>query len=203
MAWPPRRWLIAAAGWLTLAGTVAGTVPGTVAGASELPVRWTSGASVWSTQQQAIDTFLRSGVITDRGLAEGLAGSGWSAEEIREALNKPYSVDLVAVARFLDSPAGLQTLNAQTSVYYPYRSEGRTGKAALRSAILADAADGQLSAANILANLPADMRRTPGPVTPLLTWLAFLPARIQAGQFSGRSLAGGSAAGAGVDPTGP
>jgi hypothetical protein len=178
------------------------TLACSAAGAAELPVRWTSGASVWSTRQQAIEVFLRTGVVTDRGLAEGLASSGWSAEEIREAMNKPYSVDLVAVARFLDSPAGRELLSGQTSVYYPYWSEGRTGFEALRAAILADAADGRLSAATILASLPADMRRTPGAVTPLLTWLVFLPARIQAGQFSQRSGAGGSVAGAGVDPAG-
>ncbi len=194
MVWPRRPRLMAAACWMALACSAAG--------AAELPVRWTSGASVWSTRQQAIDTFLRSGVITDRGLAEGLASSGWSAEEIREGMNKPYSVDLVAVARFLDSPAGRELLSGQASVYYPYWSEGRTGLEALRAAILADAADGRLSAATILANLPADMRRTPGAVTPLLTWLVFLPARIQAGQFSQRSGAGGSVAGAGVGPAG-
>ncbi|MEB3308494.1 MAG: alpha/beta hydrolase [Cyanobacteriota bacterium] len=165
-----------AAGWLLLLGSAAS--------AAEMPVRWTSGAALWSTQQQAIDTFLSTGVINDRGLAAGLARSGWSAEEIRAAMNKTYSVDLVAVARFLDSPAGRKALSDQSVVYYPFRSEGRTAMPALRSAILAAAADGRLSAATILAHLPADMRRTPGPVMPLLTWLVFLPAHIQAGQLN-------------------
>ena len=168
-------------------------------------MRWTTGAAVWSTPQQAVDTFLSTGTVTDRGLDGGLNSAGWSPEEIRAAMNKPYSVDLAAVDRFLSSPAGVAALQGQARTYYPYWSQGRTGLQALRAAILTDAADGRISAASILANLPTDMRLTPGcraasgDCPPLLTWWVFLPARLQAGQLRSplaSSGAGRSAAGA-------
>lgn len=145
---------------------------------------------MWSTPQQAVDTFLSTGTVTDRGLDDGLNSSGWSPDEIRAAMNKLYSVDLAAVDRFLRSPAGAAALDRQARTYYPYWSKGRTGLQALRAAILTDAADGRISAATILANLPTDMRLTPrcqaapGDCPPLLTWWVFLPARLQAGQIS-------------------
>jgi hypothetical protein len=180
-------------------------------------VRWTTGGAVWSTPQQAVDTFLTTGSITDRGLDGGLNRSGWSPEEIRQAMNKLYSVDLTAVDRFLSSPAGEVALQGQARTYYPYWSQGRTGVQALRAAILSDAADGRISSATILAGLPTNMRLTPGcsaasgACPPLLTWWVFLPARIQAGQISGsmagpvrgRAAAGAPAAAAVAAPVGP
>ena len=184
--------------------------------ASERPVRWTTGAAVWSTRQRALNTFLTTGSVTDRGLEGGLAGSGWSPEEIRAAMNKLYSVDLAALDRFLSSPAGTAALAPQLRTYHPYWSGGRTGLQALRAAILSDAADGRISAASILARLPTDMRLTPGcpagavaaACQPLLSWWVFLPARLQAGQLRcplarapvGRSAAGAPAAAAAVAP---
>lgn len=184
------------------------------AGASERPVRWTTGAAVWSSSQQSMEAFLSTGTVTDRGLAGGLNGSGWSTEEIRAAMTKPYSVDLAALDRFLSSPAGAAVLQGQVSTYYPYWSQGRTGLQALRAAIVSDAADGRISAASILANLPTDMRLTPGckvaagDCPPLLTWWVFLPARLQAGHIrrplghlsAWRSAAGAPAAAAAAAP---
>lgn len=169
---------------------------------------------MWSTPQQAVETFLSTGTVTDRGLDGGLNSSGWSPDEIRAAMNKLYSVDLAALDRFLRSPAGAAALAGQARTYYPYWSQGRTGLQALRAAILTDAADGRISAATILANLPTDMRLTPGcqaasgDCSPLLTWWVFLPARLQAGQISsplassaaGRSTAGAPAAAAAASP---
>ncbi|MFM7635086.1 MAG: alpha/beta hydrolase [Cyanobacteriota bacterium] len=196
-----------------LAGMALAPVAAPVA-ASERPVRWTTGAAVWSTPQQAVDTFLSTGQVTDRGLDGGLNGAGWSPEEIRAAMNKPYSVDLAALDRFLSSPAGAAALQPQLRTYYPYWSGGRTGLQALRAAILSDAADGRISAASILARLPTDMRLTPGcpagaaACPPLLIWWVFLPARLQAGLIRsplassppGRSAAGAPAAAAAVAP---
>lgn len=185
------------------------------AAAAERPVRWTRGAAVWSTPQQALEEFLRSGAVRDRGLQGGLERAGWSAAEIRAALNKLYSVDPAAVDRFLRSPAGEALLAARARTYHPYRSQGATGVEALRAAILADAADGSISSAGILANLPTDMRLSPGcpaearPCPPLLSWWVFLPARLQAGQSlsaviapAAPSAAGAPAAAAGPAPPG-
>ena len=179
-----------------LASLAVGVTP---VAASELPVRWTTGGAVWSTPQEAVDTFLSTGSITDRGLDGGLNRSGWSPQEIREAMNKLYSVDLAAVDRFLGSAAGQATLQGQADTYYPYWSQGRTGVQALRAAILADAADGRISAATTMALLPTNMRlasgcpASSGTCQPLLTWWVFLPARIQAGQIASPLAAGISA----------
>lgn len=162
--------------------------------AAEQPVRWSRGAAVWSTTQRELDTFLSTGVVRDRGLEGGLNGAGWSPEEIRAAMNKPYSVDLAAVARFLVSPAGEALLRGRADSYYPYWSQGRTGVQALRAAILSDSADGRISAATIVAALPADMRLTQAPAQPLLTWLVFLPAQIQGGSTQRPAPAGAPAA---------
>jgi hypothetical protein len=173
-------------------------------------MRWTTGAAVWSTPQQAIDTFLRTGSITDRGLDGGLNSAAWSPGDIRAAMNKLYSVDLAGVGRFLSSPAGEAMLQGEARTYYPYWSQGRTGLQALRAAILTDAADGRISSASILASLPTNMRVTPGckaasgACPPLFSWWVFLPARIQAGAHAeaggGRTAAGAPAAAAAVAP---
>lgn len=170
--------------------------------ASELPVRWTTGGAVWSTPQQAVDDFLSTGAVTDRGLDSGLNRSGWSPQDIREAMNKLYSVDLAAVDRFLDSPGGQALLQGQANTYYPYWSQGRTGVQALRAAILADATDGRISAATTMALLPTNMRLTPGVSQPLLTWWVFLPARIQGGAFNAPAAAAAPVAGAAAAPAG-
>lgn len=193
----PLRPLLAA---LASTALVIGGLPSGEVKAAEQPVRWTRGAAVWSTSQEALNRFLSTGVVTDRGLAGGLNGTGWSPEEIRSAMNKPYSVDLAAVDRFLDSPAGEATLRGEARVYYPYWSQGRTGMQALRAAVLTDSADGRISGATILASLPADMRLTSAPATPLLTWLVFLPAQIQAGAMLRPAATGAPAAAAAAAP---
>ena len=161
------------------------------------PVRWTTGGAVWSTQQQAFDTFVDSGDVTDRGLDGGLNRSGWSATEVRAGLAKSYTVDLRAVTRFLYSSAGVDFLKAATLNYYPYRSMASTSVQALRSAIIKDSVDGSISSIGIMRGLPTDFRLAEGPqavgaegrckpqtaqCTSLLSWYVFLPARIQASQ---------------------
>ena len=161
------------------------------------PVRWTTGGAVWSTQQQAFDTFVDSGDVTDRGLDGGLNRSGWSATEVRAGLAKSYTVDLRAVTRFLYSSAGVDFLKAATLNYYPYRSMASTSVQALRSAIIKDSVDGSISSIGIMRALPTDFRLAEGPqavgaegrckpqtaqCTSLLSWYVFLPARIQSSQ---------------------
>ena len=165
--------------------------------AAENPVRWTTGGAVWSTQQQAFDTFVDRGEVTDRGLEGGLNRSGWTAEEVRAGLAKSYNVDLRAVSRYLYSNAGADFLKTATLNYYPYRSMGSTSVQALRSAIIKDSVDGSLSSIGIMRALPTDFRLAEGPqavgaegrckpqtaqCTSLLSWYVFLPARIQASQ---------------------
>lgn len=163
--------------------------------AAENPVRWTTGGAVWSTQQQAFDTFVDSGAVTDRGLEGGLNRSGWSPQEVRAGMAKSYNVDLRAVSRYLNSSAGIAYLKTATANYYPYRSMGSTSVQALRSAIIKDAADGSISSIGIMRALPTDFRLAEGPqeaqagcktqspqCTSLLSWYVFLPARIQASQ---------------------
>ena len=165
---------------------------------SEQTVGWSTSGSVTVTCSRTKSTDPTQAYFA-LGLDGGLNRSGWPPQEIREAMNKLYSVDLAAVDRFLGSAAGQATLQGQADTYYPYWSQGRTGVQALRAAILADAADGRISAATTMALLPTNMRLASGcPVAsgtcqPLLTWWVFLPARIQAGQIASPLAAGISA----------
>jgi hypothetical protein len=183
---------------------LASVLPARAAVDNDLPIRWNTGGAVWSTNQSAMTTFLESGDVTDRGLEGGLNRSGWTADEVREGLNKSYNVDFVGVSRFLYSPDGVKFLKNQTTSYFPYWSMTEYSVQALRSAIVADARDGRISSAGIMANLPVDMRladfcntytgaqnvcaegRCQGDAqcTSLLSWYVFLPACIQANQKS-------------------
>lgn len=172
---------------------------------NDLPVRWNTGGAVWSTNQQAFDTFLESGDVTDRGLDGGLRRSGWTADEVRQGMNKTYDVDMVGVSRFLYSDAGVKFLKNATASYFPYYSMNTYAVQALRAAIVNDAADGSISSAGIMRALPTDFRLAdfcntfsgaqnicaegrcqPGTAqcTSLLSWYVFLPACIQANQMA-------------------
>ncbi|WP_411871157.1 alpha/beta hydrolase [Vulcanococcus limneticus] len=193
-----------AAGLFAGAALTAVALPASAAVDNDLPIRWNTGGAVWSTDQAAINTFLKTGEITDRGLASGISRSGWTAKEIRTGFNKTYSVDLVGVSRFLYSDAGVKFLKNQTRSYFPYWTLSTYAVQGLRSAIIADARDGQISSAGILAALPTDFRLADtcntydgkqnvcaegkcvgeAQCTSLLSWYVFLPACIQANQVA-------------------
>ena len=194
-----------------LAGLAVGTaltavaLPATAAVDNDLPVRWNTGGAVWSTSQDEVDTFLETGEVTDRGLDGGLRRSGWTADEVRQGMNKTYDVDLVGVSRFLYSDAGVKFLKNATNSYFPYWSMNTYAVQALRSAIVKDAADGSISSAGIMRALPTDFRLADfcntytgaqnicaegrcqegtAQCTSLLSWYVFLPACIQANQMA-------------------
>ena len=203
------------------AGAAAPLPVGGASGRSVIPVRWTSGPGVWSLQPEAIRRFVETGQVSDRSLASAIDRSGWSPEELRLGLAKPYSVDLVALARFLYSSDGLAFLRTQTRGYGPSSTQSTSTKStsakstyaveALRSAIIAAAAGGQISALAIMAHLPTDFSTGQGcgrlgvcapskcvgeaQCTSLLSWYVFLPACLQANQAR-------QAAPAGVSPLG-
>ena len=185
------------------AGGDFGVVSGGQNGRQVIPVRWTSGVGVWSLQPEAIRRFVETGVVSDRSLDSAINRSGWSPAELRLGLAKPYSVDVVALARFLYSSDGLAFLRTQTRGYGPSRTQSTDAVQALRSAIIAAAAaGGQISALTIMANLPTDFStmqacgRDSAPpsvcaagkcvgeaqCTSLLSWYVFLPACLQANQ---------------------
>ena len=190
------------AGLCAGAAVTAGCLPVSAAVDNNLPIRWNTGAAVWSTNQDAVDTFLKTGEVTDRGLAGGISRSGWTADELRSGLTKSYSVDFVGVSRFLYSDAGVKFLKVQSRSYFPYWTMSTYAVEGLRSAIIADAVDGSISSAGIMANLPTDYRladtcgtydgkqnvcaegrcTTDAQCTSLLSWYVFLPACIQANQ---------------------
>jgi hypothetical protein len=103
-------------------------------------------------------TFFETGEVTDRALDAGINNSGWTAEEIQEGMTKGYSVDIVGVSRFLYSDDGVKFLKDQTASYFPYWRMKKTAVVALRSAIIADSIDGEISSASIMAALPVDFR---------------------------------------------
>ena len=195
------------------AGAAFSMADGGQIGRQVIPVRWTSGVGVWSLQPEAIRRFVETGVVGDRSLASAIDRSGWSPEELRLGLAKPYSVDLVALARFLYSSDGLAFLRTQTNGYGPSSTQSTSGQStsgqstsakstyaveALRSAIIAAAAGGQISALAIMAHLPTDFSTGQGcgrlsvcapskcvgeaQCTSLLSWYVFLPACLQANQ---------------------
>lgn len=161
------------------------------------PLRVSSGAELWSIPAEALRQFATDGSFSDQRLLRLVSSSGWPDAELRVALVKPYAVDLVAVARFLDSPAGKAFLEQQTRAYRPLLSGRRDLRVpALRAAILAEARGGSLSALGILSRLPAPLvldLAGPSPLrcsslpcdnplqcSSVLSWIAFLPACLQA-----------------------
>ena len=182
-----------AAGLLAGASLAALAVPAE-AGTSR-PVRWNTGGAVWTTTSSDFKTFLSTGDITDRALSSGISNSGWTAEEIQEGMTKTYAVDIIGVHRFLYSDDGVKFLKDQTRSYFPYWKMKSTSVVALRSAIIADSIDGEISSAGIMAELPVDFRLADtcgtydgiqnvcapnhcegdAQCTSLLSWYVFLP----------------------------
>ena len=190
-----------AAGLLAGASLAALAVPAE-AGTSR-PVRWNTGGAVWTTTSSEFKTFFSTGDITDRALSSGISSSGWTAEEIQEGMTKTYAVDIIGVSRFLYSDDGVKFLKDQTRSYFPYWKMKSTSVVALRSAIVADSIDGEISSAGIMAELPVDFRLADtcgtydgiqnvcapnhcegdAQCTSLLSWYVFLPACVQANQI--------------------
>jgi len=186
---------------------VTGLVMGSIANAQadQVPVRSSTQGAVWSTSTDSFRRFVQQGSISDRGLAQLIARSGWTADELRGAFSQLYAVQLESVAFFLNSEAGVLWLRNQTRSYTPYSSLRSRAPEALRAAILADAADGKISASGIINALPTDFRLTRGirdldgiqnvcalarcedaqQCTSLLSWFYFLPACIQANATTG------------------
>lgn len=167
------------------------------------PLRIGSGVELWSIPDAALRRFVADGSFTDQRLMRLVARSGWPEEALRAALVKVYAVDLVALSRFLDSPAGVLFLRQQTRAYRPLsaRPGGEDLRIpALRAAILAEARGGSVTALGILRRLPAPLvidLAGPSPLrcsslpcesteqcSSVLSWLAFLPACLQAATVS-------------------
>ena len=186
------------------AGALAAASISTLAVAAEAgtkrPVRWVSGGAVWTTKSKAFKKFFKNGEITDRALEAGINNSGWTADEIQEGMTKTYEVDLVGVSRFLYSKDGVKFLKDQTRSYFPYWQKKKTAVVALRSAIILDSADGKISSAGIMKQLPVAFRLNDNgssdgsqnvckdgldgaQATSLLSWYVFLPACVQANQI--------------------
>ena len=164
------------------------------------PVRWNTGGAVWTTTSKDFKAFFKSGEINDRALDAGISNSGWTAEEIQEGMTKTYAVDIIGVSRFLYSDDGVKFLKDQTRSYFPYWKMKSTSVVALRSAIIADSIDGEISSTGIMAELPVDFRLADtcgtydgiqnicapnhcegdAQCTSLLSWYVFLPACVQA-----------------------
>ena len=162
-------------------------------------LRISTGAELWSIPDAALERFARDGTFSDQRLLRLVASSGWPDDQLRAALLKPYAVDLVAVARFLDSAAGQAFLHQQTRAYRPFL-DPRGGRdlrvPALRAAILAEARGGSLTALGILRRLPVPLvldLAGPSPLrcsalpcdnplqcSSVMSWLVFLPACLQA-----------------------
>ena len=171
--------------------------------ANPQPLRLLRGSDLWTIPDAALGQFVTSGTFADQRLLWLVVGSGWPEEALRTALVRPYGVDVVRLARFLDSPEGLAFLQKQSRAYHPlpaYQAGGDLRITALRAAILADASDGTISALGIVRRLPAPLVLDVAGAGPLrcsdlpcsdlrqcrsvLSWLVFLPACLQAATAS-------------------
>jgi len=181
-------------------GAFLAALAGPAEAGTKRPVGWNTGGAVWTTTSKEFKTFLKSGDINDRALSSGISNSGWTAEEIQEGMTKTYAVDIIGVSRFLYSDDGVKFLKDQTRSYFPYWKMKSTSVVALRSAIVADSIDGEISSAGIMAELPLDFRLADtcgtydgiqnvcapnhcegdAQCTSLLSWYVFLPACVQA-----------------------
>ena len=103
-----------------------------------------------------LNIFLETGKINGRSLTVDLQESGWKIDEIRMAMNRKYSVNIVSVSRYLNSESGIKFLKSQTAFYSPRWGKKSAAVMALRSAILADSMDGKISSASIMASLPVE-----------------------------------------------
>ena len=161
----------------------------------------TTGADVWSIPYAALEQFINEGTFSDKRLMQLVIRSGWPEEDLRVALAKPYSVDYLALSRFLNSEAGEAFLVQQSQAYKPLKASGKVGIEALRYAILENAKSGTLSAMGILKQLPVPMAFNlsgspivrcsslpcdkPEQCRSVLSWWIFLPACLQAAAMNG------------------
>ena len=186
--------LFARAAGVLAAAVLAGGSP---ALAAEQTLRLSSGAELWTIPYAAIQQFVADGTISDRQLLQLAANSGWPDGQLRAALVKPYAVELVPLANFLYSPAGVAFLQQQTQAFRPLMARGRDVRVeGLRAAILRTAQSGTLSAMTILRELPTTFVvelggpptqrcsalpcENPDQCTSTLSWWVFLPACLQA-----------------------
>ena len=119
------------------------------------------------TARTVTNGFVRSNVLLPIGGRKTITNpvpqdlsdlSGWTHEELEVGLEKQYDVDVVAVTNFLYSDQGETFLKESlNSNYHPYYSQTNDLQA-VRSAIILDAEDGQLSSYGMMAKLPTDQR---------------------------------------------
>jgi len=120
-------------------------------------LRLASGAELWTIPYAALQRFVADGSIGDRHLLQLAANSGWPDDQLRAALAKPYAVELVPLAQFLYSPAGVTFLQQQTQGFRPLFAGPRDLRLqGMRAAILRAAKSGTISAMAILRELPAN-----------------------------------------------
>ena len=198
-----RRQLAALALWPVLAWAPAGLAAPQPSAPQTL--RLEDGAELWTIPYPAIQQFIADGTFSDQRLRQLVTRSGWPEDQLRVALAKPYGVELVPLARFLYSPAGVAFLQQQTRAFRPLKSQRRDLRVeGLRAAILRNAQGGTLSAMGILQQLPTDFvvelggvgvaRCSSLPCTnpqqcrSVLSWLVFLPACLQAAAMNSAAL---------------
>ena len=154
------------------------------------------------TARTVTNGFVRSNVLLPIGGKKQISNpvpkdlsdlSGWTRDELEVGLERQYEVDVVAVSNFLYSDQGEAFLRESlNNNYHPYYSQANDVQA-VRSAIILDAEDGQLSSYGMMAKLPTDQRlqgamKVCNPDqqgdfhkdTSLLSWYMNTPACIQA-----------------------
>lgn len=130
----------------------------------------------------------------DTPVPAGLAaGSGYTQEELQAGLSKSYPVSVVGVANYLYSDKGVQFLlnSIGQNNYSPYAND-KYSLQSVRSAIILDSVDGQLSGFGMMSRIPVSQRLQgamdvcnvdPGNIqrkTSLLSWYVNTPGCVAA-----------------------
>ena len=146
-----------------------------------------------------IQEFIETGDIKDYVLKNAIKRSGWSEQEVQEGIKRIYKVDKISLERLIKSSFGVNLLAK-------YHGDIGLNKD-LVNAILDDSIDGTISSIGILAGLKALPRDISECINSenqilkcdrincssddncktVLTWYIFLPACLQASQFSEKS----------------
>ena len=120
-----RRWVApAAALWAVLAMAPA-LAPVAAAAANPAPVqtlRLEDGAELWTIPYPALQQFIDDGSFADQRLKQLVARSGWPEDQLRVAMAKLYSVELVGDARKALKDARSAKVSLNSELFFSRRS---------------------------------------------------------------------------------
>ncbi|TGG84884.1 MAG: alpha/beta hydrolase [Aphanocapsa feldmannii 277cV] len=156
--------------------------------AAEVPILWREGPRLRSITLEQVRTFISNGTSSNAALEKAIRRSGWSRDELRAGLSRRYDLSAATAWALLSQPAAETWLTGLTRHYRPAHGDPVS---ALRAAVVLATADGDISALEIMEQLPSSFvadgpTRICAPdwamgeqLDSLLSWYVFLPACLQ------------------------